>query len=116
MHPEIRRFIPIAQAIEALLHPHAEVVLHQLEEEQTIAAIFNNVSGRKVGDPSLLEKEANWHTFPDYFEPYYKTNWDGRKFKSTTATLRDEKGKAVGLLCVNLDITLLDNLQRLIAS
>ncbi|MCE5317359.1 MAG: PAS domain-containing protein [Parachlamydia sp.] len=106
-------YIPIAQSIAALLHPHAEVVLHELEG-QTIAAIFNNFSARKVGDPSLLEQEADLKNFPDYFEPYYKTNWDGQKLKSTTATLRDDQGKPIGLLCINLDITMLTDLRQLI--
>lgn len=113
MNPELERYIPIAQAIEALLYPHAEVVLHELKS-QTIAAIFNNFSGRKVGDPSLLEKEVKWTNVPDYFEPYYKTNWDGLKLKSTTATLRNHQGKAIGLLCINLDVTRMLDLQRLI--
>lgn len=104
-------YIPIAQAIATLLHPHAEVVLHELEG-QTIAAIFNNFSTRKVGDPSLLEGDLQ--KYPDYFEPYYKTNWDGQKLKSTTATLRDSEGKPIGLLCINLDITMLTDLRQLI--
>lgn len=114
MHPELQRSISTAQAIEALLHPHAEVVLHNLATHK-IVAIFNNFSGRKVGDPSLLEREVNLATFPDYFEPYYTTNWDGRKIKSTTATLRDRKGEPIGLMCINLDITRMDELQRLLA-
>lgn len=110
---KLNPYIPIAQAIAALLHPHAEVVLHELEG-QTIAAIFNNFSARKVGDPSLLEQEVDLQKFPDYFEPYYKTNWDGQKLKSTTATLRDDKGNPIGLLCINLDITMLADLRQLI--
>lgn len=112
MNP-LASYMPIAQAIAALLHPHAEVVLHELEG-QTIAAIFNNFSNRKVGDPSLLEQAADLHKLPDYFEPYYKTNWDGQKLKSTTATLRDSQGKAIGLLCINLDVTMLTDLRQLI--
>lgn len=113
MNKDIKRYIPVAQAIEALLHPYAEIVLHDLKTLQ-IAALFNNFSKRKPGDESLLENEFLGHKLPDYFEPYYKTNWDGRKIKSTTATIRDAQGKPVGLLCINLDISNLDQIQQLI--
>lgn len=115
MQQELEYTLSTAKAIEALLHPHAEVVVHDLATHK-IVAIFNGFSGRKVGDPSLLEREANLKTFPDYFEPYYTTNWDGRKLKSTTATLRDRKGHPVGLMCINLDITHMDQLQHIIAA
>ena len=61
------------------------------------------MSKRKVGDESLLDEEIN--PKKDVYDPYIKTNWDGRKMKSTTATLRNTTGKAIGLLCINLDIS-----------
>ncbi len=114
MHKDLEPFLGIAKAIETLLHPHAEVVVHDLKT-QKIAAIFNNFSKRSVGDDSLLENEAGLKEFPDFFEPYFKTNWDGRALKSTTATLRDAKGKPIGLLCINLDISTLLDLQAAIS-
>lgn len=104
---ELKKYIPIAQAITALLHPFGEVVLHDLRIGRVVA-IFNNFSKRDPGEDSLVEIGK---PYPDYFEPYYKTNWDGRRLKSTTATLRDEKGEAIGLLCVNLDVSGLETLQ-----
>jgi predicted transcriptional regulator YheO len=44
----------VAEAISKLLHPLAEVVVHDLEANR-IVHIFNALSGRKVGDPSLLD-------------------------------------------------------------
>ena len=38
----------IARGIAALLHPFAEVVVHDLEKQQ-IAVLVNNFSKRKVG-------------------------------------------------------------------
>ncbi|VEP15300.1 hypothetical protein H1P_3240002 [Hyella patelloides LEGE 07179] len=55
MLPEIKRYLPIAQAIEMLLYPYAEIVLHDLATN-TIAAIFNSFSHREPGDDSLLEE------------------------------------------------------------
>ncbi len=103
MHP-LDAYIPIAQAIVALLQPYAEAVIHDLQTGK-IHAIFNPYSRRKKGEDSLLDKEVQSAKLPDYFDPYLKTNWDGRKLKSVTSTLRDAKGKPIGFLCFNLDIS-----------
>jgi predicted transcriptional regulator YheO len=50
----LSRFNPVADAIAKLLHPFAEVVIHDLKKD-TIVYIANPYSGRKVGDPSLLD-------------------------------------------------------------
>lgn len=103
MHP-LDSYIPIAQSIVSLLHPYAEAVIHDLKTGK-IHAILNPYSRRKKGDDSLLENEIQSTELPDYFEPYLKTNWDGKKLKSVTSTLRDIQGKPIGLLCFNLDIS-----------
>lgn len=93
----------IAKSISILLYPHAEVVLHDLKTG-LVAALYNSFSKRKIGDESLLDLEPD-HAFPDIFPVYLKTNWDGRKIKSISSTLRDHKGTAIGLLCINLDLS-----------
>lgn len=97
-------YSPIAQSVVALLQPYAEAVIHDLKTGK-IHAIFNPYSRRVKGDDSLLDVEVQKAKLPVYFEPYLKTNWDGRKLKSVTSTLRDAKGKPIGLLCFNLDIS-----------
>lgn len=104
MSDELKKALATAQAIESLLYPYAEVVIHDLRKMK-IFAILNAFSKRKIGDPSLLQESMDLKSLPDHFPPYFTTNWDGRRLKSTTATLRDVKGKAVGLLCINLDVT-----------
>ncbi len=111
MHP-LDAYIPIAQSIVILLQPYAEGVIHDLKTGK-IHAILNPYSRRKKGDDSLLDKEIQRAELPDYFEPYLKTNWDGKKLKSVTSTLRDAKGKPIGLLCFNLDISKWEEFSRL---
>lgn len=111
MHP-LDAYIPIAQSIVTLLQPYAEGVIHDLKTGK-IHAILNPYSRRKKGDDSLLDKEIQRAELPDYFEPYLKTNWDGKKLKSVTSTLRDAKGKPIGLLCFNLDISKWEEFSRL---
>lgn len=104
MSNELVPYKPVAEAISVLLFPHAEVVLHNLKTG-LIGAIFNNFSKRAVGDESLLDEMGQLSDSQDVFPPYFKTNWDGRKMKSVTAVLRNQAGKPIGLLCINLDIS-----------
>ena len=101
---ELERYKPIAEAISLLLFPHAEVVIHDLRTG-CVRVIFNNLSKRVVGDESSLDELDKLPDTQDVFLPYFKINWDGRKMKSVTAVLRNHQGKALGLLCINLDIS-----------
>lgn len=103
----------VAEAISMLLYPYGEVVIHNLKSG-TIAAIYNNLSKRKVGDESLIEDFPEGKKLPDVFPIYGKTNWDGRKMRSVTATLRDKGGKPMGLLCINLDVSRWEDFRHLL--
>lgn len=113
MNKTIKAFLPMAEGIQRLLHPHAEVVIHDTRKNQ-IAAIYHPLSKRRVGDPSLLSEDEELATLEDCVGPYEKTNWDGKKFKSVSSTIRDDQGKAVGMLCINLDISKFEKFHSLI--
>ncbi|MBM7047522.1 PAS domain-containing protein [Rhizobium lusitanum] len=100
---DIMVFAPIAEAVAALLKPHAEVVIHDLRT-QTIGYIANNLSRREVGGSSLAELKDIGSLGADVIGPYRKTNFDGRQLKSITAVLRNKVGEPFGLLCINFDI------------
>lgn len=107
---------PAAAAISALLYPHAEVVLHDLKAG-TIAAIWNCFSDRAVGEDSLIEEEFATFTGDEaVLGPYEKTGADGRRLKSISAVLRDAGGEAVGLLCINLDVSMIDGAVKLLSA
>lgn len=112
MSTELKKFFPIAQAIEKLLHPYAEVVIHDIKKNK-IVALFNNFSKRKVGEDSSLEQK-DLPKSGEILGPYEKINWDGKRLKSISSFLRDQKGKSIGLLCINLDISVLEKYQTLI--
>lgn len=105
MKKELKLAIPTAQAFARLLHPFAEVVIHDIEKDQ-IEAIFNPFSKREVGDSSYLDR---WDFTVDpednVIGPYEKINYDGRKLKSISIVLRNKNQKAVGFLCVNMDVS-----------
>jgi predicted transcriptional regulator YheO len=112
MLPEIAHFLPTAEAIERLLYPYAEVVLHDLNT-QKIAAIFNSFSNRYIGDDSLLEEIAVDGS-ESVIGPYLKVNWDGRKLKAISVVIRNSEQQPVGLMCINLDLAKFEALQELI--
>lgn len=101
-----------AAAISTLFYPHAEVVLHDLETG-LIAGIWNAFSGRKAGMESLVENEFE---DTDVYGPYEKTGEDGRRLKSVTALLKDDHGQALGLLCINMDVSHFEAAAKLLAA
>lgn len=109
----LKEYFSVAEAISVLLLPHAEVVIHDLKTGK-IAAIYNNFSKRKVGDESLIEDLPDYAPLPDVFPVYTKINWDGKKLKSSTATLRDKNQVPIGLLCINLDVSKWEEFRHLL--
>lgn len=104
---------PVAAAIAALLHPHAEVVIHDLGKDR-IVDIWNAYSNRKAGDPSLLGDDRELMVDQDVYGPYEKANFDGARQKSVSAALRDPKGKIIGLLCINIDVSAFEAARELL--
>jgi len=107
-------FIPVADAIVALFHPHAEVVIHDIMDD-AVFYIANAFSGREVGDPSNLKVEATEFDLDmDVIGPYEKPGANGQRIRSITSVLRDEGGNARGILCVNLDFSALESAMSVI--
>lgn len=112
--PFWNQYEPLIQAIVELFSPMVEAAVHDLKQGKLVA-IYHNISQRKVGDRSPLhELKVESDAFPDRFEPYYKTNWDGRLLKCTSITIRDEKGKAIGLICFNVDTSVMQETHKLL--
>jgi predicted transcriptional regulator YheO len=106
----------VAAAIGALLHPHAEVVVHDLSSGR-IAAIWNPHSGRRVGDESLLDSQPGGEGDGPVWGPYEKTGPRGERLKSVTAALPGPEGGApTSLLCINLDVSHLDAALRVLSA
>lgn len=109
-----KHYEPLIKAIVELFHPFVEVAVHDLNQGQLVA-IYHNISQRKIGEPSPLnELNVNTANFPDYFTSYYKRNWDGRSLKCTSVTIRDGKGKPIGLICFNVDTSFAQDAYKLL--
>jgi D-arginine utilization repressor len=110
LHSNITALIPMLEGVVKLLYPYAEGSIHDLRAGK-IVALYNNISRRKVGDPSVVTQlGVDIKDFPDVFDPYYKTNWDGRRMKCTSVTVRDQAGEPIGLVCVNFDTSAFENM------
>ncbi len=111
----LRQHAATAAAVSTLFYPYAEVVLHDLETG-LIAGIWNAFSGHKAGMESLVENELEEAGEAGVYGPYEKTGEDGRRLKSVTAVLKDEFGQAIGLFCINMDVSHFDAAAKLLAA
>lgn len=99
----LSRYIPVADAVAQLFHPNAEVVIHELSTDK-VYHVANSFSGRKSGDVSLLKlSSGDLEGEADIIGPYEKAGEKGQTIRSVTAVLRDDSGRAQGLMCINLD-------------
>ncbi len=103
--------LPVIDGITRLFAPFVEVAVHDLSTGK-ISHVYGAISNRKVGDLSPVnELNLQVDQFPDVFEPYYETNWDGRKIKCTTVTIRNDNKEPIALVCFNFDVSVFQEMQ-----
>ena len=103
-----RSYFPIGEAVSTLLHPFAEVDLHDIESGR-IVRIWNSFSRRKASDLSHLEDAPDLFADQDVLGPYEKALSALGRTKSITAAIRNDDGETIGYFCINLDVSVLDN-------
>ena len=109
----------MAKGLAGQFGPNCEVVIHDLrgnDLEHSIIAIENgHVTGRSIGDgPSHIVLESLKED-PGMLKDrisYLTRTADGRVLKSTTLFIRDDEGKAIGLLGINYDISMLVSVEE----
>ena len=99
---------------------NCEIVLHDWSQgyDKSIVAIENgHITGRKVGDcGSNLGLEVIRGTVQDGDRYNYVTQTEtGKTLKSSTMYIKNDSGKAIGALCINVDISNLIIAQRALA-
>lgn len=108
----------IAKGLSETFSPFCEVVVHDLKDpEHAIMSIHNNLSGREAGQPATelgLARIAS-PDFPEIIANYGNQFADGRPVKSTSIGIKDEEGKYVAALCLNVDMTLFRGMQSALA-
>ncbi|MFC7364193.1 MULTISPECIES: helix-turn-helix transcriptional regulator [Bhargavaea] len=109
-HQDIfNRYIPIADMIAATFGSRCEVVIHNLSDlESSLIYITGNVTGRKIGAPTteVILKELKNHgdEIEDMLGQVTRTE-DGKFIRTSTSFIRDSRGKVIGLMGINFDIS-----------
>ena len=105
--PELER---IMKGIAKQFGSNCEVVLHDHKQglHKSIIAIENgHVTGRKIGDPStnigFEISKSKEQTDAQY--GYITKMPNGKILRSTSVYFKNDEGKVIGALCINLDIT-----------
>lgn len=100
----LSHYIQICDGMVSLMNPLIEIVIHDIHVNRIIY-IAGSLSNRKIGDPSLLDK----NTLNDVEKIIYpKINFDGKLVKSTSVILEEKY-----LLCINSDISLFSQMQAI---
>lgn len=100
----IRPYEAVAEAVVKLFYPYVEVVIHDVASD-TIVRIWNPVSARKPGDPSLLEPQLLAELPAGrVIGPYPKTGLHNEPISAVSTTLAG----GAGLLCINFDRSVID--------
>lgn len=107
MDSSLEQYKILVEFLGTVLGGDYEVALHDLRDgNNTIIAIANgHVSGRKIGAPLTnlaLKAIANReYERQEYIVGYQGTASNNVRLRSSTMFIKDDKGKPIGLLCIN---------------
>lgn len=111
MNNKLEQYIPVVQFLGQALGKNYEIVLHDLTNpDNSIIAIANGeLSGRVVGGPATdfalkVLKRGNEEN-RKFLVNYRAKNLNGNLFRSSSYFIRNDKGKLIGVMCINLNIT-----------
>jgi len=101
--------IRAAENIVKFFGENCEVVVHDFEDLSSSAIhVAGNVTNRKIGAPLTDLVVGALHKYGDHAKDlpsYRNTTTGGRILKSSTTFMRNDKGKIIGAICINFDIT-----------
>lgn len=114
----IAALVPVVDGIAATFGPVCEVVLHDYRHpEASVVAVAGTVTGRVAGGAMSeigLRMLAHGDEAVDELNYVTRTK-GGQQLKSSTMVLRDSAGAVFGALCVNVDVTAVQQAQALLA-
>ncbi|MRI33632.1 hypothetical protein EOPP23_11610 [Endozoicomonas sp. OPT23] len=101
----------LAETIADLIGPHCEVVIHSFKsfEDSVVKIVNGHHTGRKIGAPIT---DLGLKVFREFEETgvmapksYFTKNKDGSLMKSTSCILTGEDDRAVGMFCININLS-----------
>lgn len=117
----LENFFPIADMIAGTFGKHCEVAIHDLRHPQSSVVYVANgsVTGRFPGqtfEHLIREVLLNKNFKNDSTLNYCFETEDGRKIKSSSSLIRDEKNEVIGMVCINIDLSFALEAQELLGS
>ncbi|MFG2269733.1 transcriptional regulator [Streptomyces chartreusis] len=110
---------PVADGLAATFGPMCEVVLHDYRRpEKSVVAVAGAVTGRTVGGAMSeigMRIVARGEDAGDELNYVTRTR-GGKLVKASTMVLRDSTGTVFGALCVNLDVTAVNDAHALLGA
>jgi len=110
---------PVVDGIAATFGPVCEVVLHDYRQpEKSVVAVAGEVTGRAVGGAMSeigMKVLARGDEAADDLN-YVTRTGTGKLVKSSTMVLRDSTGAVFGALCVNVDISAVNEAHALLGA
>jgi len=110
---------PVVEGIAATFGPVCEVVLHDYRRpEHSVVAVAGSVTGRAVGGAMSeigMRVLARGDEAADELNYITRTR-TGKLLKSSTMPLRDSAGAVFGALCVNVDVTAVNQVHALLGT
>ncbi|MFF6982993.1 transcriptional regulator [Streptomyces sp. NPDC008343] len=110
---------PVVDGLVATFGPMCEVVLHDYRRpEKSVVAVAGSVTGRAVGGAMSeigMRVVARGEGAGDELNYVTRTR-SGKLVKASTMVLRDSTGTVFGALCVNLDVTALNDAHALLGA
>ncbi len=97
---------PVVDGIAAMSGQHTEVVLHGLDKNNPciIKVANGHVTGRSEGAPVTDLAMSKLAEGQDVTPGYFTRTADGKMLRSVTTVIRNTKGQAIGLLCINANL------------
>ncbi|WP_297227557.1 PAS domain-containing protein [uncultured Desulfovibrio sp.] len=99
----------VTDALANFFGRYCEIVIHDVEQlEHSLVHISGNVTGRQIGAPAtdlLIKHLAKWGDAAPDLPPYKTRNAAGQPMKSALTFFRDENGKILAAVCINMDIS-----------
>jgi len=117
-NPILLKFAPVVKGIAKTFGKDCEVLLHDASNlENSIVMIENaHVTGRKVGSPmtdlGLYFLKSDLFKDTEFIANYQTESKDGKKLKSTSIFIRDDKKKIIGFLCINYALDYLTEIRK----
>ena len=118
INPILLNFAPVVKGVAKMFGTNCEVLLHDVSNlEKSIIMIENgHVTGRKVGSPmtdlGLYFLKSDLFRDTEFIANYKTESKDGKKLKSTSIFIRDDKKKIIGFLCINYALDHLTEIRK----